>query len=120
MDISKAIAELKKEPGFTENVGMILTHNGVVRGTNRAKDKIVTRLKVTPDKAKIEALCQEFSKKPGIFKVIAEAYEGTFKPGDDLLFIIVAGDIRENVSAVLMEALNTIKKDAVSKVEYTD
>ncbi|WP_027186212.1 molybdenum cofactor biosynthesis protein MoaE [Desulfovibrio inopinatus] len=120
MDISKTIAELKKEPGFAENVGMVLVHNGVVRGTTRNKDKTVSRLKVTPDHDKIEALCQEFSKKPGIFKVIAKAHEGIFEPGDDLLFIIVAGDIRENVSTVLMDALNTIKKEAVSKVEYTD
>ena len=35
MDISQAIAELKKTPGFSENVGMILVHNGVVRGWSR-------------------------------------------------------------------------------------
>lgn len=36
MDISKTIQQLKAEPGFTDNVGMVLVHNGVVRGWSRA------------------------------------------------------------------------------------
>ncbi|MBA3002992.1 MAG: molybdenum cofactor biosynthesis protein, partial [Desulfurivibrio sp.] len=35
MDISKTIAEMKKNPAFAENVGMVLVHNGVVRGWSR-------------------------------------------------------------------------------------
>nr|MDA8163619.1 hypothetical protein [Desulfobacteraceae bacterium] len=31
MDISRAIAAMKQKPGFTEKVGMVLVHNGVVR-----------------------------------------------------------------------------------------
>ena len=34
MDTTKILADLKKRPGFTENVGMVLVHNGVV-GTGR-------------------------------------------------------------------------------------
>ena len=36
MDTTKILADLKKRPGFTENVGMVLVHNGVVRGWARA------------------------------------------------------------------------------------
>ena len=32
MDISRVIEAMKKEPGFSKNVGMVLVHNGVVRG----------------------------------------------------------------------------------------
>ena len=35
MNITEEIDRMKKEPGFKENVGMILTHNGVVRGWSR-------------------------------------------------------------------------------------
>ena len=42
---------------------------------------------------------------------------GRLKPGDDLLFIIVAGDIRENVKPVLAELLDRIKAEAVTKSE---
>ena len=38
MDISKTIAELKARPDFNDNVGMILVHNGTVRGWSR-KDR---------------------------------------------------------------------------------
>ena len=31
MDTTKVLADLKKRPGFAENVGMVLVHNGVVR-----------------------------------------------------------------------------------------
>lgn len=40
------------------------------------------------------------------------------KPGDDLLFLVVAGDIRENVKSVFAELLDRIKSEAVLKQEY--
>lgn len=118
MDISQAIAELKKKPGFTEKVGMVLVHNGVVRGRSRKDGSPVERLEVCPDQAKVEAICKELSERPGIFSVTAQAKCGTFTPGDDLLFIIAAGDIRENVAPILLEALNRIKAEAIGKTEH--
>lgn len=44
MDISKTIAELKQRPDFTEKVGMILVHNGVVRAWSRRDRAGVTAL----------------------------------------------------------------------------
>ena len=117
MDVNKTIADLKKEPGFKERVGMVLVHNGVVRGTTRDGGKTVTSIKVTPDTEKINAICAEMEKRPGIFRVLAQANSGELYPGDDLLFLVVAGDIRENVKAVLSEALDRIKSEAVVKQE---
>ncbi len=118
MDISKTIAEMKKQPGFTEKVGMLLVHNGVVRAVSRHGGTPVERLEVCPDQSKIDTICRELSAKPGIFAVTALAKSGTFNPGDDLLFIIVAGDIRENVLPTLSEALNRIKSEAITKCEH--
>lgn len=117
MDISKTIKELKQHPQFTDNVGMILIHNGVVRNWSRKDREKVTALEVTPDFDKIEALRQEYLKSEGIFEIIIKAYSGTFQPGDDLLYIIVAGDIRENIKPVLAELLDRIKAEAVTKRE---
>lgn len=117
MDISKTITELKQRPEFTDNVGMILIHNGVVRNWSRKDRSRVTALEVTPNYEKIEAIRQEYLQHEGIFDIIIEAYSGTFKPGDDLLFIIVAGDIRENIKPVLAELLDRIKAEAVTKRE---
>ena len=61
---------------------------------------------------------QEYEQKPGIYKVLVEAKSGPLQPGDDLLFIIVAGDIRENVKPVLAELLDRIKAEAVTKKEH--
>lgn len=117
MDISKEIARMKAEPGFAENVGMVLIHNGVVRGWSRTDRKAVKTIEVEPNREKIESLRQEYSKKPGIYKILIEAKQGRLKPGDDLLFIVVAGDLRENVKAVLSELLDRVKAEAIRKVE---
>lgn len=117
MDISKRIAQLKKDPAFTKKVGMILVHNGVVRAWSRQDKAEVSKLEVKPDYSKIKTLVEEYEQKPGIFKIIVEAKEGVFSPGDDLLFILVAGDIRENVKPVLGELLDRIKSEAIYKKE---
>ena len=117
MDISKRIAEMKKQPGFNDNVGMILIHNGTVRGWSRGSRETVTALRVTPDLEKIEAIRQELLKREGIFDIVVEAKTGLFQPGDDLLFLIVAGDIRENIKPVLAELLDRVKAEAITKKE---
>ncbi|MGE4293424.1 MAG: molybdenum cofactor biosynthesis protein MoaE [Desulfovibrio sp.] len=117
MNLTETLAELKKEPGFTENVGMILIHNGVVRGWSRKDRNTVTAVEVHPDHEKIKALCSEFEKRPGIWRATAKASEGRLVPGDDLLFIIVAGDVRENVKPALADLLDRIKSEAVHKQE---
>lgn len=118
MSADAAIAAIKQEPGFAENVGMILVHNGVVRATSRKDKRAVTAVDVTPDLDRIEALRQEFENYPGIFRVHAEARGGHLVPGDDVLLLVVAGDIRENVKAALAEFLDRVKSEAVSKVEH--
>jgi molybdopterin synthase catalytic subunit len=117
MDISQAIAELKKAPGFTDNVGMILVHNGVVRGWSRKDHSDVSAVEITPDHAKIQAICAEIEKRPGIFRALAQAEGGLKRPGDDVLFLIVAGDIRENVKSALADLLDRVKSEAIKKRE---
>lgn len=120
MDISKTIAEMKKEPGFAEQVGMVLVHNGVVRAWSRKDRSAVSAIDVSVNREKISALREEYSRKPGIYKIIIEAQTGRLRPGDDLLFIVVAGDIRENVKPVLAELLDRVKAEAVIKTEYSN
>jgi len=95
----------------------VLVHNGVVRAWSRKDRGGVEALEVVPDQEKVEAIRREYLKKPGIFDIVIEAKSGRFLPGDDLLFIVVAGDIRENVKPVLAELLDRIKAEAVRKKE---
>ncbi|MGE4505543.1 MAG: molybdenum cofactor biosynthesis protein MoaE [Desulfovibrionaceae bacterium] len=117
MFITEALEALKKEPGFADNVGMILIHNGVVRGWSRQNRETVTSIEITPDHEKIAAIAKEIEARPGIFRVVAHALGGRMKPGDDVLFLIVAGDIRENVKAALSDLLDRVKAEAVGKKE---
>ena len=117
MDINKAIKELKQRPGFSDNVGMMLIHNGVVRGWSRKTHETVQSIRVTPDREKMRAICAEMEQRPGIFAILSDAVEGELRPGDDVLFLVVAGDIRENVKATFAELLDRIKSEAVVKQE---
>lgn len=120
MDINATLNKLKQSPGFGDNVGMILIHNGIVRAWSRKNHAPVARVTVTPDRDKIAAICQEMEQRPGIFKILAEAAEGDLAVGDDLLFLVVAGDIRENVKSTLSDLLDRIKSEAVIKQEHAD
>ncbi len=111
------LEKVKKSEGFEDNVGMILIHNGVVRSWSRKGEGKVKKLKVKVDQEKIKKIEEEYSKKPGIFKVLIHANKGEFKPGDDLLYIVVAGDIRDNVKPVLSQVLDKVKKEAIFKEE---
>lgn len=117
MDINKTLKELKQRPGFTDHVGMTLVHNGVVRAWSRNNKARVRSVHVQPDYERMHNLCREFEQHEGIFAILAEAAEGELFPGDDLLFLVVAGDIRENVKKTFAELLDAIKKEAVIKQE---
>ncbi|MGI6639186.1 MAG: molybdenum cofactor biosynthesis protein MoaE [Desulfobulbus sp.] len=117
MDISRSIAELKRRPDFNDRVGMLLVHNGTVRNWSRQDGRSVVALETEVDAGKIEALRQEYLQFPGIYEILVEARSGRFSPGDDLLFIIVAGDLREHIKPVLATLLDRIKAEAISKRE---
>ncbi len=119
MDISKTIAELKKRPDFNDNVGMILIHNGVVRSWSRQDHANVSGLATEVNHELIEELRREYLKKPGIYEIIIETESGNFQPGDDLLFIIVAGDLREHIKPVLSDLLDRVKAEAITKKEFS-
>ena len=118
MDISKTIAAMKQDPAFAENVGMVLIHNGTVRGWSRGDHSPVSKIEVVADEDKVEQIRGEIEQMEGVFKVVVEAHSGLMQPGDDLLFLIVAGDIRENVKPALALLLDRIKSEAISKKEF--
>ena len=66
MDISRTIEEMKKDPEFSKNVGMVLVHNGTVRAWSRGDRSEVKQLEVHADLEKIESLRREYEQKEGI------------------------------------------------------
>ncbi|NTV38227.1 MAG: molybdenum cofactor biosynthesis protein MoaE [Anaerolineales bacterium] len=97
-------------------VGMIVCHNGVVRGTSRA-GLAAEYLDVDVDREKWEAIVGEMRAQPGIAAVETHLFTGRRKIGDDVMLLVVAGDIRENVLPVLERLLNRLKQEAVIKFE---
>ena len=97
---------------------MILCHNGVVRGTSR-DGRAVKGLNVTVDHEKLEQIVSEQKKAAGIMDIKVEIAEGRdLAVGDDVMLLVVAGDIRENVIKALTDTLNLIKTTVTSKTEY--
>ena len=117
MNIAAALDEIKRHPDF-EKVGMILCHNGVVRATTRDGRK-VKGLKVAVNHERLEKIINEQSQKPGIVHIQVKIVENrVLAVGDDIMHLIVAGDIRENVISVLKETLDAIKTRVTEKTEY--
>ena len=117
MSIENMLDEIKQHPDF-EKVGMILFHNGVVRATTRDGRK-VKGLRVAVDHAKLEQILIEQSQKPGILDIQVNIVENkNLAVGDDIMHLMVAGDIRENVISVLRETLDAIKTKVTQKTEY--
>ncbi|MEW6347609.1 MAG: molybdenum cofactor biosynthesis protein MoaE [Thermodesulfobacteriota bacterium] len=113
--LREMIAEVKSRSEI-RSAGMLLCHNGFVRATSRA-GKGVESLRVSADTATIREIRQWALSQPGIVAVEIEALEGEFKVGDDLLYVVVAGDIREHVFDTMRATVERIKTEGVSKSE---
>ena len=115
MDLMDLIARVKNHPDYGR-VGMILCHNGVVRGTSR-NGRPVMELTVKADRARLAEIIAEMKRRPGIIEVLAEIREGKLRVGEDVMVVVVAGDLRENCFPVLEDAVNAIKRDVTKKTE---
>ncbi len=117
MDIVKMIGAVKAHPDYP-GVGMILCHNGVVRETSR-DGRLVTGLRVSVDHERLEEVIAENNRRPGIIEILVEiSDEQDLKVGDDVMMLVVAGDIRENVIATLSDTLDAIKSTVTHKTEF--
>lgn len=115
MNLMEMIEQVKAHPDYSR-VGMILCHNGVVRSTSR-DGRAVTELTVRADRDRLREIVADLKGRPGIVEVLVEIREGRLRTGDDVMYVVVAGDFRENVFSALMDAVNRIKSDVTRKVE---
>ncbi len=117
MDFNHLIERIKRHPQYAQ-VGMILCHNGVVRGT--ARDGTAVRgLRVGVDREMLAQVIAQQKQRPGIIEILVEINaDRDLAVGDDVMALVVAGDIRENVIAALSDTLNAIKSTVTRKTEY--
>jgi len=109
------VAKIKAHPRISE-AGMILCHNGIVRGTSRNGRK-VCKIKVKVNHEALNRIISEIKSYTGIIEVIAEVSEGTLKVGEDIMLVVIAGDIREHVFPALQDLIQRIKQQITEKEE---
>ena len=117
------LKEAKTAPN-ADKVGMYLTHNGVVRATAKARvrqgeenTKPVTGMFFSYDAAKVEAAIAATYAMDGIYYVKAWLNEGKLAVGDDIMFVLIGGDIRPHVVDALQSLVGRIKTECVTEVE---
>jgi molybdopterin synthase catalytic subunit len=117
LNADELISIVKAHPNY-DQVGMVLCHNGVVRATSRDGRK-VTGLRVAVDRDQLSRVLTEQRSRPGIVDIqVRIAADMDLTVGDDVMLLVVAGDIRENVIASLTETLNAIKTTVTAKTEF--
>lgn len=117
------IKEAKEHPSAAR-VGMYLFHNGVVRETPKAKVRmgiddgtIVEKLDFMFDQAKVDRAIEETLERDGIFYVNTWLNEGTLDVGEDIMYVLIGGDIRPNVVDGLQFLVERIKTQCVVEIE---
>lgn len=105
-------------------VGMYLVHNGTVRQTAKAAVRLgetetspVTGMFFSYDRRKVEAAVEETKKREGIYYVRAWLNEGELQLGDDIMYVLIGGDIRPHVIDALQFLVGTIKSQCVTETE---
>lgn len=117
------LKEAKQHPS-AEKVGMYLTHNGVVRKTAKAlvrngdEDAApVSGMLFGYDKEKVESAIADTYQMDGIYYVRAWLNEGKLKIGDDIMYVLVGGDIRPHVVDALQYLVGRLKNECVTEKE---
>ncbi len=114
-DMNAWMDEVKAQPDAA-GIGMMLMHRGVVRGTTRAGDP-VSSMMLGVDRERLAEILEEARTWEGLLAVRAWINEGLLQVGDDIMVVLVAGDIRENVFAGLQRLVGMLKTEVVSEEE---
>ncbi len=119
--------EWLKEAKASENAahtGMYLFHVGVVREDakalvreNAADSRPVKEMIFSADREKEELARKEALAMPGIFYAKVWLNEGKLNVGDDIMMVLIGGDIRPHVIDALQFLVGKIKNECVIEKE---
>ena len=117
------LKEAKKDKDAGK-IGMYLTHNGIVRESAKAKvregaedTKPVIGMEFSYDKEKVDAVIEETYKMPGIYYIKTWLAEGRLQVGDDIMYVLIGGDIRPHIVEALQYLVGRIKNECVVETE---
>ena len=104
--------------------GMYLTHNGTVRRTAKAKvrygeenTKEVTGMRFSYDEEKVNGVIADAYQLEGIYYIRVWLNEGELATGDDIMYVLIGGDIRPRVVDALNYLVGRIKNECVVETE---
>ena len=117
------LAEAKQHES-AKNIGMYLTHNGVVRETAKAKvrhgaedTRPVTAMEFRYDAEKVEEVIAATYEMPGIYYIRTWLASGRLTVGDDIMYVLIGGDIRPHIVDALQYLVGRIKNECVTETE---
>ena len=109
-----------------DKCGMFLLHNGVVRVDAKSKvregkknTKKITSMDFSYDDKKVDAAIKKALKAKGIYYVKVWLNSGVLKVGDDIMLVLVGGDIRPHVIDCLQNLVGEIKNKCVIEKEIS-
>ena len=106
-------------------IGMYLTHNGIVRRSAKARVRYgedaqdVTGMVFSYDRSKVDAVLEDAKKLDGIYYIRLWLNEGELKVGDDIMYVLIGGDIRPRVGDALNYIVGRIKNECVTETELS-
>ncbi|MEN6463368.1 MAG: molybdenum cofactor biosynthesis protein MoaE [Syntrophomonas sp.] len=122
--IDEWLKEAKAHPMALQE-GMFLVHNGIVRQTPKAKVRqgvddgsLVEGMEFAYDAVKVDSVITETYKMDGIFYVKVWLNEGQLEIGDDIMYVLIGGDIRPHVVDALQFLVGKIKTECVTEIEH--
>lgn len=120
------LREAKGDPGAA-GCGMYLMHNGTVRQTARARVRQgaqdtapVRGMLFGYDEQLVEKAVAQTRAMEGICYVRVWLNEGELSLGDDIMLVLVGGDIRPHVVDALQYLVGRLKSECVSEREIFD
>ena len=116
-----------KQDESAAKIGMYLVHNGIVRQTAKAKVRFgeenasdVTGMNFSFDQKKVDEAIAETYKLDGVYYIKVWLNEGNLQVGDDIMYVLVGGDIRPHVIDALQHLVGKIKSECVSETELNN
>lgn len=112
-----------KQDENAHRVGMYLTHNGIVRESNKASvrynepERRVKGMYFSYDAEKLEAVVNDARAMEGIYYIRVWLNEGELKTGDDIMYVLIGGDIRPRVVDCLQYLVGRVKNECVVENE---
>ena len=105
-------------------IGMYLSHNGIVRQSAKAKvryneegTKPVVGMLFSYDEAKVNAVIEDTYRMDGIYYIRVWLNEGELETGDDIMYVLIGGDIRPHVVDALQYLVGRVKNECVVETE---